>query len=336
MTPEIFKLPLDLSAEVVTNLIDKEPHVIENVTHTIFPLNHGIFYNHRLLLIHKETGEKLEFNKDYVLNYLHEEVTTRSGFGAYAVVIVINETLKGTIEVTYQAVGGEYSRLDDAILSAIEDINASESIVYWNNIRYKPLVYPPEPHLHDGRDIIGMDDVVEAIDEISEAIKGQHPEEIERLDKELATKVTNLNYVKYNQVDKNWTLTKDKPLRISATPYPYAVVIEIDMWRAGGGHVGLEVSGQLSSEGNWSNREYRITRGSVSNLEVQLFTVDGTSAEVLMRVDESSSASYAVMPGVVKYLKSRPEKTTLRCLDLDTITVPIPEEDYETPIPIWK
>ena len=130
MTPEILKLPLDLSAEAVTNLIDKEPHVIENVTHTIFPLNHGIFYNHRLLLIHKETGEKLEFNKDYVLNYLHEEVTTRSGFGAYAVVIVINETLKGTIEVTYQAVGGEYSRLDDAILSAIEDINASESIVY--------------------------------------------------------------------------------------------------------------------------------------------------------------------------------------------------------------
>ena len=333
MIPEITKYPLDLTAEAISNRVDSEKHVVTDITNSLFPLKNGIFYKNKLLVKHIESGKLLKINEDFRLNYLHKEVTTRSGFGAYAIIVILKDNIKGELEVTYQTVGGQYAKLDDAILEAIQDINVSESYVYWNNIRYKPLAYPPEPHEHSADDIYGLGDLVESVDGVSSAIKGEHPDEIERLEELIGTKTSNINYMRLNQVNRKWDLTKDTPLRISARPFPAAILVSLDIWQDGQGYSGVEVAGELNSNGKWFNRSYMVTKGPVPDLEVQIMTIDGSTAEILVRATTGNDID--ITPNVVKYLKHRPEVTSLSCLDMDTIGIPIPDE-FEKPKPIWN
>lgn len=327
MTPDIKKYPLDLTGEAITNRVNAEKKVIANSNDVLITLNAGVFYAKGLLI---ETSTKtLEKDKDFILNYIHEDITIRSGCGAYALIVIINPDIKGDLSISYQAVGGEYTKLDDAIIQAIEDINNTETVVRWDSVINKPLTYPSSAHVHVADDIVGTEDIVSSINSIAGAIKGEHPAEIEKIHTLLEDKVSNRNYKRINQVDKQWILTITNPLRISAKPYPSAIVINLDIYQSDIGYSKISVSGELTPSGDWLNRYYSVTYGKVPAIEMQLIATDGASAELLIKATKSTNIY--ISPNEVIYLKHRPEVTSVSTLDMDSINTPIPNE-FQVPI----
>ena len=324
MTPDIKKYPLDLTACAITNKVSDEKKTIQSPPDRLITLTAGIFYAKGLVINYPAENKILEYGVDFILNYIHEDITIRSGSSAYSLIVIKNQEIKGDLLITYQAVGGEYTKLDDAILKVIDDLNNTDIIVLWDMIVNKPLTYPPEGHLHLADDIVGCDDIVHAINEIAGAIQGERPTELEKIYEIMDTKVTNMNYMRFNQVNEQWLLTSQTPLRISAKPFPSAIALSIDIWQDDIGHSNVEISGELSPDGIWKNKHYRVIKGSVPSIELQLIVTDGSSAEILVRT--TSSLAINIIPTSIVYLKHRPEISSITCSDMSSIGVPIPDE----------
>lgn len=332
MAIEIKKYPLDLTAEAKSNYIDSERKEINDTLDFLITLNLGIFYAKKLVIQSVNENRILELNTDYVLNYLSDEVTIRSGNAAYSLIIITNQTIRGSLLISYQAVGGQYTKLDSAMIAAIDQINSIESKVKWDSIVNKPLTYPPSGHVHIADDIVGTEQIVQSIDALAGAVQGLHPDTVNQLVDIINSKVSNVGYRRINQVERNWLLDGDNPLRLSIRPFPSAMVVSIDIWQTSKGYSNLEVSGELSGDGVWHHKHYTITKGEIPSIDVQLTTLDGSSAEVLIR--SINNAQCFVSPNVVTYLKHNPSVTSISCLDLTTFPSPIPDE-FEIPKAAW-
>lgn len=332
MAIDIKKYPLDLTAEAKSNYIDRERKEITDELDYLITVHLGIFYAKKLVIQSVNENRILELNTDYVLNYLSQEVSIRSGNAAYSLIVITNHSIKGPLLISYQCVGGEYTKLDSAMIAAIDQINSIESKVKWDSIVNKPLTYPPSGHEHIADDIVGTDDIVNSLDSLALALQGLHPDKAEQLTALINSKVSNVGYRRINQVERNWLLDSDSPLRISIRPFPSAIVVGIDIWQTSTGYSNLEVSGELSGDGVWQHKKYMITKGEIPSIDVQLTTIDGSSAEVLIR--SINNAQCFVSPNVVTYLKHNPTVTSISCLNLTTFPSSIPDE-FEIPKVAW-
>ena len=332
MAIDIKKYPLDLTAEAKSNYIDRERKEITNNVDYLITLNLGLFYAKKLIIESINESRVLELNTDFVFNYLSQEVTIRSGNAAYSLIVITNRNIQGPLLISYQCVGGQYTKLDSAMIAAIDQINSADSTVKWDSIVNKPLTYPPSGHVHIADDIVGVDAIVQSINSVADALQGLHPDKVEQITELINSKVSNLGYRRINQMERNWVLDSDNPLRVSLRPFPSAIVVSIDIWQTSTGYSNLEVSGELSSDGVWQHKKYTITKGEIPSIDVQLTTVDGSSAEILIR--SINNAQCFISPNVVTYLKHNPDITSISCLDLNTFPSPVPDE-FEIPKATW-
>lgn len=169
-TPIVIKYPYDPTGLAVTNLVSQELHVIPVTRNRAFALNAGPFYAKSVVVTSMPNNVPLTRGVDYEILYLYQEATRITGQEVCAVIYVTNPAISGQLLVDYQVVGGEFSSNVSAIQQLIQSLLIDNRSVVWDDIIDKPVTFPPAPHLHDVGDLYGMEALVDAINDLKNAI----------------------------------------------------------------------------------------------------------------------------------------------------------------------
>lgn len=318
------KYPYDVTGTNPNNRVENEGATINDDADRIIILSAGTFYNTKFEIRGVDYEEDIIYEEDYIFNYLHEEATERSGVPAYGVLIITNRNISGKVLISYQAVGGQYANIHDAIERAITDIQSQTDPIHWDNLIGVPLVFPPEPHTHVMDDLTGVDGIVSSLDGIAAAIGGEYPPTIQEIWDAIENRVPNTGQVRRSQSNVNWTVTEDSPLWIQVRPYPNAIGIKLTTWEDLSGASALEISGVLTSDGTWALLDYWCLYGDIPSVEMALTSYDGSSADLLIRSINSNS-KLMVIVDTVRYYLQVPDFNYVDLRPLSEFPTPVPD-----------
>lgn len=169
-TPIVIKYPYDPTGLAPTNLVSQELHVIPVTRNRAFALQAGPFYANSVVLTTLPANTLLVRGVDYEILYLYQEATRITGQEVCAVVYVTNPSVSGQLSATYQVVGGEFSSNVSAIQQLIQSLLIDNRAIVWDDILDKPVTFPPAPHLHDVGDLYGMEALIDAINDLKNAV----------------------------------------------------------------------------------------------------------------------------------------------------------------------
>ena len=168
--PNIIKYPLDPTGVSVTNLVQGEQHILVNRPIRCIATNYGGYYANSMVITDLSNNKILNINQWYP-GELYDVPTALYGQPIYALVVITDATVGNTISIQYQAVGGEFSTSETALVNLLETLNLDNRPVSWPNIILKPTEYPPSEHLHDAGDVYGFEYVVHALERVKSAIE---------------------------------------------------------------------------------------------------------------------------------------------------------------------
>lgn len=166
----ILKYPLDLRGTSATNLVVNEVHDVPSSGNRVIVTNYGPFYTQGLQVVDYSTGEALERGVQWKAAQLYTEAVQRTGKEVCAVIVITDDTVSGKIAVTYQVVGGKFSRAVPVIKDLIDDLDIDEREVQWGDLLAVPEAFPPVSHLHDAGDLYGFEYIIAALEELRKAI----------------------------------------------------------------------------------------------------------------------------------------------------------------------
>jgi hypothetical protein len=170
MSDLVYKYPLDLTGTSPENKVIGEPHTLQpGINRSAVP-RYGAFYTESLVVRDADTTEILTVNDQYIPIMYHEEASERSGKEVCGGVIVTDGTVSENIIIDYQLVGGDFQNITQIILDLIDNLNLDEREVMWGDLLGRPNAFPPSHHLHDLGDVFGFEYLVDAINNLREAV----------------------------------------------------------------------------------------------------------------------------------------------------------------------
>lgn len=170
MVMAVWKYDLDLTGKNPNNLVSGEIHTVPNDNQYAFATDYGPFYSDSVKVTVKDTGVVLTQGVDYECLYLYADATQASGKPVTAVIHILNKSINADLLVDYQVVGGRFSSNAYALEELIAQLQIDNRSISWENIANKPLTFPPAPHLHAATDLYGLEWVVDALGELTQAV----------------------------------------------------------------------------------------------------------------------------------------------------------------------
>jgi hypothetical protein len=120
------------------------------------------------------TGTQLIFGVDYFLTHHFIEASIGCGQPVYGSFTLLNQSYTGsTVYVNYNTIGGTWVVPDASAIVAETLARYSINYVSWSQIAGLPIAFPPTAHFHDAPDLIGLSEVVAAINACTAAIINQ-------------------------------------------------------------------------------------------------------------------------------------------------------------------
>ena len=168
-TPLVYKYPYDPTGINPSNLVAAEKHTIPREETRAFATLAGPFYTESLV-VKDATGKVLTKKTDYVAFEYVSDPSEITGKEVCCAVLIKNGNISGDVFVSYQAVGGPFSLNVEAITQAIANLEIDARSVAWGDIIAKPDYFPPLRHLHDIGDVYGFEYLVNAIEDLRNAV----------------------------------------------------------------------------------------------------------------------------------------------------------------------
>lgn len=128
------------------------------------------FFLKDIEIVHVGTGRKLIEGVDWQPGWMFELATRRTYLPVYAAISILDKTLNGTFEIKYRTIGGEYTLDDATLLEYLSNVLTDPRVTTWEAIVEKPLFFAPLEHRFNIDQLVGMDDAVEALDRIRDAL----------------------------------------------------------------------------------------------------------------------------------------------------------------------
>ena len=167
MTTPIIFLPVDLTGALAGNHIVNEYHQSTGSGRTVIRPNFGDYYASGFQ-IYGVSGEDsltlLRHGQDYVYGSLNEASTGSAGAEVYQVVLVKNTQLFTTFSLSYHAYGGEVGNINFPRLYNLYEEASSGVVTPYLAITGTPDYFNPQAHLHDTKDIFGMEYIIDLLD----------------------------------------------------------------------------------------------------------------------------------------------------------------------------
>ena len=167
---DLIRYPLDPTGASRNNYVNKEPHTLDNRKYRVIVLTHGAYFEETVNVF--DVGRQVQLTKgiDYQCTDMYELPTSKFGKVICGTICVTNLEVSSTIEVSYNALGGEFSNNTELIAQMIKALEMDKRPVNYQNILNLPEGFIPAEHLHDIGDLYGFEYVVEAINRLGKVM----------------------------------------------------------------------------------------------------------------------------------------------------------------------
>lgn len=164
--PSVVKYPLDITGVATTHRIVNETHTLTKDKQVIVP-HEAAFYTNLMTI--RKGNKTLTHGIDYEFGNFYEEATRITGKEVMVTIRFLSK-ITGTVSLTYQTVGGEFTDLNDNVIELLESLIHDTRKVRFDDIINLPKAFPPQRHLHDISDISGWIALVTNMIEVRDAI----------------------------------------------------------------------------------------------------------------------------------------------------------------------
>ena len=185
----ISRYGFDRSGHHEDNHIVEEVRILKQPDGSIirsFPLQEGLFYsesvkvydwtdpsNPRELRKAERDPGTMELIKDNDPEYYCSEISTvvgsLTGLEACLLVVILDGRQPEEVMIDYQCVGGQFSNPSALMRRMVDNIGDSE--ICYDSIFNKPAVFNPKHHMHSLTDVVGMEFLVDAINNVARTLE---------------------------------------------------------------------------------------------------------------------------------------------------------------------
>lgn len=161
------------------NLISNELHSLTEANfrdfYFIIPVN-SPFYTNNLSITLKETNGSIIYlteNVDYLLGLPYYGLTRSTGLPVYGAITFSSKYTSGSISLTYQTVGGPFITSNNTLYTALAQLGYNPLIARFDQISEVPVTLPPVSHEQALNTIMGSDQLVDAVNTLTQTVAGQ-------------------------------------------------------------------------------------------------------------------------------------------------------------------
>lgn len=171
MSPPLLRYVLDPTGIDPNNYVNSEPHILPDglFVRAVAP-TYGAFFTESVKVYDAATNTLLTRGTQYTCTELLDLVTQAYAKEICYLILINDRAVSSNIRISYQALGGPYTRSADAIVNIYNNFKDDNRPMSWPSIVNKPNVFPPGPHLHDIGDVYGFEYLVFACERIRNAI----------------------------------------------------------------------------------------------------------------------------------------------------------------------
>lgn len=166
-------LQRDVTATSEDNYVLDEIHQITSYEKTVLKPFYGKFYKKDLSLYSYDSSGALNpliYGTDYVCVELDQQLTSLSGYGVYAAINFLNDTIPGIVSLSYRAVGGTDNVDTAEVYAQTDEVMTTVTALAFDGIGEKPYTYPPKRHPHDIKDFYGFEHIVRIVEGLTKSV----------------------------------------------------------------------------------------------------------------------------------------------------------------------
>jgi len=169
--------PLDTTGQLLSNLIEDEIQTLSSVNfrdyYAVIP-DFAPFYAGSLVVQYRQNSESpwltMDENIDYYCGFQFVGASRQTALPVYGAICFNNIGLTGDVRLKYQTVGGEWTLDQDTLTQILIDLIYNPRTTTWEQVSGAPAHFPPAEHAWQLDDLVGMSEVVEALEGIEDAI----------------------------------------------------------------------------------------------------------------------------------------------------------------------
>ena len=170
--------PEDPTGSLVSNLVTGEVQTLSPVASTtdkfrlIMPIYSPFFVGSEVLTLTDVAGvvTTLVSGKDYYPAYVFLSASRACAKPIAGGLVFVNNGLVGTLALKYQTLGGNWTLDINTLTEIVANASVNPIVVSWEEVSDTPDIFPPIAHIWDVEDMVGADDIIAAIDNITSAV----------------------------------------------------------------------------------------------------------------------------------------------------------------------
>lgn len=175
MSASEYLYELDETGVHPDNLVTGEQHTLtpsngENY-HFIIP-RIGPYFKDSLIVTHVDTGRNLTPEVDYTWTHQFLSASETLEKDVFSSITLLDRNLSGTLSLELQYLGGPFTYDANNLLYTLANLMQYPDRRSWEDVSAIPDYFTPVTHEVHFDDLIGMKEVVDALDLLTEAVKG--------------------------------------------------------------------------------------------------------------------------------------------------------------------
>lgn len=168
-----YAYPFDPTGLQATNLIEGERQTISAPNWSDFffliPLA-APYFQGSLVVTHHPSGLVMQEGVHYACTHRFHDASLAVGMTIYGSITFYDKTLTGIIELSYQTIGGPWTIPVEEIETILANSLANPRTTTWDMITQLPFQFPVIDHEWNLTDLVGLTELVAAIDGIRQAL----------------------------------------------------------------------------------------------------------------------------------------------------------------------
>jgi len=168
--------PFDTTGLLASNLIAGEAHTLTEInanTYRILIPEFAPFYLDNFVLEHVDqlgAITTLQEGIHYILCLPYIGAVRSTGKMIYGGVSITDLIVNGTVRVTYQTIGGDWTADASYVLNALAEQVYNPRTTVWDVVTNKPNQFPPTVHNQHMDNVFGHQVLIDAIDGLADTI----------------------------------------------------------------------------------------------------------------------------------------------------------------------
>ena len=171
---QTYTYPFDPTGSATSNAVANERHVLSPPAwkdfYFIVP-KQAPYFRDSLRVIHRPSGKLLVEGVDYHCTHYFHAASHGVARRVYGSITMLDKTLTGVLEISYQTIGGDWILDASADLTRLTNTQTNPRITTWEEVVDVPYQFPPIDHEWNLEDLKGVEAILPILEEMTEAIR---------------------------------------------------------------------------------------------------------------------------------------------------------------------